>query len=96
MPPMARDFSRLPPAVICAAGLDVILPDALEYAAALEAAGVPQRLIVVRGLPHRFLRTFALLQCRRAGPCRFRACPGRVAALPVAEKTAAFGIEYLT
>jgi acetyl esterase len=57
MPLMARDFSRLPPAVICAAELDVVLPDALQYAAALEAAGVPQRLIVARGLPHTFLRT---------------------------------------
>jgi len=56
MPLMARDFSRLPPAVICAAELDVVLPDALEYAALLEAAGVPQRLIVAHGLPHTFLR----------------------------------------
>ena len=53
---MARDFSRLPPAVICAAELDVVLPDALEYAAALDAAGVPQHLIVAHGLPHTFLR----------------------------------------
>jgi acetyl esterase len=56
MPLMARDFSRLPPAVICAAELDVVLPDALEYAAALDAAGVPQRLIVAHGLPLTFLR----------------------------------------
>lgn len=56
MPLMARDFSRLPPAVICGAELDVVLPDALEYAAALDAAGVPQRLIVAHGLPHTFLR----------------------------------------
>jgi acetyl esterase len=56
MPLMARDFSRLPPAVICAAELDIVLPDALEYAAALDAAGVPQRLIVAHGLPHTFLR----------------------------------------
>lgn len=56
MPLMARDFSRLPPAVICAAELDVVLPDALEYAAALDAAGVPQRLIIAHGLPHTFLR----------------------------------------
>jgi acetyl esterase len=56
MPLMARDFTRLPPAVICAAELDVVLPDALEYAAALDAAGVPQRLIVAHGLPHTFLR----------------------------------------
>ena len=56
MPLMARDFSRLPPAVVCGAELDVVLPDALEYAAALEAARVPQQLIVARGLPHTFLR----------------------------------------
>ncbi|MGH6893636.1 MAG: alpha/beta hydrolase [Dongiaceae bacterium] len=56
MPLMARDFTRLPPAVICAAELDVVLPDALDFAAALEAAGVPQRLIVARGLPHTFVR----------------------------------------
>jgi acetyl esterase/lipase len=37
-------------------GLDVVLPDALEYAAALDAADVPQRLIVAHGLPHTFLR----------------------------------------
>jgi acetyl esterase len=56
MPLTASDFSKLPPAVICAAELDVVLPDALEYAASLEAAGVPQRLIVAHGLPHTFLR----------------------------------------
>jgi acetyl esterase len=56
MPLTARDFARLPPAVICAAELDVVLPDALEYAASLDAAGVPQRLIMARGLPHTFLR----------------------------------------
>ncbi|MEZ5831514.1 MAG: alpha/beta hydrolase [Dongiaceae bacterium] len=56
MPLMARDFSRLPPAVICAAELDVVFSDALEYAAALETAGVPHHLIVAHGLPHTFLR----------------------------------------
>jgi acetyl esterase len=56
MPLMARDFARLPPAVICAAELDVVLPDALDYAAALQAANVPTDLIVARGLPHTFLR----------------------------------------
>ena len=56
MPLMASDFTRLPPAVICAAELDVVLPDALAYAAALDAADVPQRLIVAHGLPHTFLR----------------------------------------
>jgi acetyl esterase/lipase len=28
----------------------------LDYAASLDAAGVPQRLIVAHGLPHTFLR----------------------------------------
>jgi acetyl esterase len=56
MPLMARDFARLPPAVICAAELDLLLPDALDYAAALHTAGVPQRLIVAHGMPHTFLR----------------------------------------
>jgi len=40
--------------------LDVVLPDALEYAASLEAVGVPQRLIVAHGLPHTFLRALYL------------------------------------
>lgn len=57
MPLMAGNFTHLPPAVICAAELDVVLPDALDYAAALRAAGVPHRLIVAHGLPHTFLRT---------------------------------------
>jgi acetyl esterase len=56
MPLVASDFTRLPPAVICTAELDVVLPDALDYAASLDAAGVPQRLIVAHGLPHTFLR----------------------------------------
>ncbi len=56
MPLMARDFTRLPPAVICAAELDTVLPDALEYADQLDSAGVPRRLILARGLPHTFLR----------------------------------------
>jgi acetyl esterase len=57
MPLMAREFAGLPPAVICAAEVDVLLPDALDYAALLQAADVPHRLIVARGLPHTFLRT---------------------------------------
>lgn len=56
MPLLARDFADLPPAVICGAELDVLLPDARDFDAALQRAGVPSRLIVGRGLPHTFLR----------------------------------------
>ncbi len=64
MPLLAEDFAGLPPAVICAAELDVLLSDAKDYAAALERAGVASRLIVAEGLPHTFLR--ALHLCRAA------------------------------
>ena len=60
MPLLAENFAGLPPAVICAAELDVLLPDAKDYAAALERAGVPSRLIVGKGLPHTFLRALHL------------------------------------
>lgn len=56
MPLLARDFAGLPPAVICGAELDVLVSDARDYAAALERAGVPSRLIIGKGLPHTFLR----------------------------------------
>jgi acetyl esterase len=56
MPLLARDFAGLPPAVICAAELDVLLPDARDYAAALTQVGVASRLILAEGLPHTFLR----------------------------------------
>lgn len=64
MPLMATDFAGLPPAVICTAELDVLLPDALDYAAALRSAGVEARLIPGKGLPHTFLR--ALHVCSAA------------------------------
>jgi len=56
MPLLADDFTHLPPAIICAAELDVLLSDACEYAAALERAGTGSRLIIAKGLPHTFLR----------------------------------------
>lgn len=56
MPLMARDFSRLPPAAICAAELDVVFPDAADYSTALQSAGVSTEFMVARGLPHTFLR----------------------------------------
>lgn len=64
MPLLASDLTNLPPAVVCAAELDVLLPDARDYAAALRKAGVDARLIVGRGLPHTFLR--ALHICAEA------------------------------
>jgi acetyl esterase len=56
MPLVPHDFTRLPPAVICAAEHDVVFPDAAEYATALQTAGVPAEFMVARGLPHTFLR----------------------------------------
>lgn len=56
MPLLAKSFANLPPAIICAAQLDVLLSDACEYAAALEQAGTGSHLIIAKGLPHTFLR----------------------------------------
>lgn len=64
MPLLAESFANLPPAIICAAELDVLLSDACEYAAALEQAGVGSHLIIGKGLPHTFLR--ALHVCSAA------------------------------
>jgi acetyl esterase len=57
MPLAAADFSNLPPAHIAAAGIDAVLEDAVDYAAALKAAGVPVVLSTAEGLPHSYLRT---------------------------------------
>jgi acetyl esterase len=56
MPLAAADFSNLPPAYIAAAGIDAVLEDAQDYAAALQAAGVPVILSTAEGLPHSYLR----------------------------------------
>lgn len=60
MPLLAASFAGLPPAVICAAELDVLVSDARDYAVALQRAGVKSRLIVGKGLPHTFLRALHL------------------------------------
>lgn len=60
MPLLAENFAGLPPAVICAAELDVLASDARDYAAALDQAGVTSRLSVAKGLPHTFLRALHL------------------------------------
>jgi len=57
MPLAAADFRDLPPAYIAAAGIDAVLEDAHDYAAALKAAGVPVSLSVAESLPHSYLRT---------------------------------------
>jgi acetyl esterase len=57
MPLAAADFRNLPPAYIAAAGIDAVLEDAHDYAAALKAAGVPVTISVAESLPHSYLRT---------------------------------------
>jgi acetyl esterase len=56
MPLAAGDFRDLPPAFIAAAGIDAVLEDAGDYAAALKAADVPVTLRCAEGLPHSYLR----------------------------------------
>ncbi|MFD2469032.1 alpha/beta hydrolase [Amycolatopsis silviterrae] len=53
-PAAARDFRRLPPAYVLAAGEDCLRDEAVEYARQLQAAGVPVELHVVPGVPHAF------------------------------------------
>jgi len=57
MPLAATDFRDLPPAYIAAAGIDAVTEDAEDYAAALQAAGVPVRFSCAESLPHSYLRT---------------------------------------
>lgn len=55
-PLAAADLSGLPPAVIAVAEADVLRDDALDYAARLEASGVPAHLVRCTGMLHGFLR----------------------------------------
>ena len=55
-PLAAADLSGVPPAVIAVAEFDVLRDDALDYAARLEAAGIPVRMIRCTGMIHGFLR----------------------------------------
>jgi len=55
--PLSATWLRgLPPAVIAVAAADVLRDDGLDYARALETAGVPVRVVECRGMIHGFLR----------------------------------------
>jgi acetyl esterase/lipase len=53
-PTRADDLSGLPPAFIAAAGVDMFMPDNLDYAERLTAAGVPTELHLYPGAFHAF------------------------------------------
>jgi len=55
-PLAAADLTRLPVAVIAVAEYDVLRDDAVDYARALAAAGVPVRVVSCDGMIHGFLR----------------------------------------
>lgn len=54
-PITAPTFEGLPPAVVVVAGHDPLHDDGVRYAEALEAAGVPVRLVEYPAMPHGFL-----------------------------------------
>lgn len=54
-PLLAADLSGLPPATVIVAGFDPLQDEGRDYAAALEAAGVPVRLLSFDTLVHGFI-----------------------------------------
>jgi acetyl esterase len=66
LPIRCRDLAGLPPAFILAADHDPLRDEALDYAARLEAAGVPTTLRLVPGTIHGFLRAQPVSALARA------------------------------
>lgn len=58
--PTRMDLAGMPPALIVAAELDVLVSDAQRYAARLQDAGVPVIASVYQGLNHNFPRKLAI------------------------------------
>jgi acetyl esterase/lipase len=85
-PLLAADHSGLPPSLIQVGEHDPLREDALRYAAALRAAGVPVRLTEYVGMPHGFLNFPGL--CRIAPQAVAELCAEQAAALvrPAADR----------
>jgi acetyl esterase len=66
LPMRARDAAGLPPAYVLAADHDVLLDEAVDYAAKLRAGGVATELRVVAGAMHGFLRARAYSELARS------------------------------
>lgn len=60
-------FSKLPPAVILVAELDVVRHEGEEYARKLREGGVPVRLELMAGMPHPFIAHDAVLDEGKRG-----------------------------
>lgn len=65
MPMRVKSTAGLPPAYVLAADHDVLLDDAVDYAAKLKAGGVATELRVVAGAIHGFLRARAYSELAR-------------------------------
>jgi acetyl esterase len=63
--PFRADLTGLPPAVIIAAELDVLRPEAERYAEALLRADVPVTAVRYQGLNHNFPRKLAVFDAAR-------------------------------
>lgn len=55
------NFARLPPAIVIVGGIDVLRGEGEQYAAKLQASGVPADITVMEGMPHPFLAMDAVM-----------------------------------